>query len=96
MPQHSERLVMVEKQTTTANRCESQERHQRSAQELHRKEQVLGQMLSRVFVKRHSIVKSCNKHTSCGLSLFIGRGIDMEKAPKPLGRRLSAPYMKFL
>jgi hypothetical protein len=62
----------------------------------HRKEQVLGQMLLQIFVKRHSIVKSHNKHPSFGLLLCIGRGIDMEKAPKLLGWRLLAPYMKFL
>jgi hypothetical protein len=47
--------------------------------------QVLGQILPQFFVERHSIVKSHNKHTSCGLSLCIGRGINMEKAPKQLG-----------
>ena len=55
-----------------------------------RKERVLGQMLLRFFVKRHNIVKSHNKHTSCGLSLCVGGGIDMVKAPKQLGASLGA------
>jgi hypothetical protein len=59
---------------------------------LRRKEQVLGQMWPRFFVKRHSIVKSHNKHTSCGLSLCIGGEIDMEKAPKQLGWSLDGYF----
>jgi hypothetical protein len=46
----------------------------------------------RFFVKRHSIVKSLNKHTSCGLSLCIGGEIDMEKAPKQLGWSLEGYF----
>ena len=42
--------------------------------------------------KRHSIVKSHNKHTSCGLSLCIGGEIDMEKAPKQLGWSLDGYF----
>jgi hypothetical protein len=46
-------------------------------------------------VKRHSIVKSNNKHTSCGLSLCIGGGIDMEKAPKHLGAWMGLGWILF-
>jgi hypothetical protein len=61
---------------------ESTHRKRRQTEGARRKERVHGQMVLQFFVKRHSIVKSHNKHTSCELSLCIGRGIDMEKATK--------------
>jgi len=76
-------FVLVE-ESTRRKRCQTEGAR--------RKEQVLGQMWPRFFVKRHSIVKSHNKHTSCGLSLCIGGKIDMEKAPKQLGWSLDGYF----